>query len=454
MTKLILLTSLTALFACQEETKTPPPTPAPATKIHFTNELFPHKIHDESCQKESPKAIIGGVQAYLLQEDLGLQLTPAPKMTATTLGMSTAAVRATTYGLELFQEYLPSGVSLPMRTTQNPKPLKICRSQAFPQRTYEAALATTVTLLNNARESYVTLAGAKEIPPSNLHIFPKISVSRGSEDENNHNNIKARIIADNAAFSYSNGRSHFYIFPRSLEALEADFFADFDLWESPFVMNHEFGHLVFDSYFYDEGPAHHTLYKECFKRQHFPKDSSEFMGSNDIMSAFNEAFADLLSQYLQDREPSTELEGHTCLEKTRSIVSPDFNDGRLKELTEYNLTEFTLNLSSSTLSCQTTDLSDVHHMGAIIAHSFHFMLSTQDLTNRVKAEVLLQWLTIISQEKHSLQTGTQEAITRKVYGYFITAIKEKTPLTMDHCEAFKTKAPFIYHSNLCEELIN
>ena len=430
---------LTSASACQEEPKKNTPE-KPVVAIEFTNQLYNHKFSDIECQSGTSNYDVPGLTAIVAKSGLLTQLE-SPIIQTTINGATSRHTAATTHSYrieEIVSNSFPKSIE---QKILRPKALRICREYSTPERkTYESAAISTITLLNQAYESYAGTKGSIALRKAVLHIFPHIIFTKktpGTPDS-----FSKQYITDNAAFQLKANQPIFYIFPRSIDALSNGFFTEFDLWESPFVIFHEFGHLIFDTHTnYNDGQD--RLYSKCF--------TSSQQTMPILLDAVNEAFADLMSFYLQE-DNSLSLAGHTCLEFTRDINKDEFNDGTPKIFTEQVWNSFNSPLPEVGLPCNITNFKDIHHMGALIAHTFHKLTSVNISDKATKANIMMAWVISMRNIVRTHNSSEKELII-KVYQLLLNTIEKYKRVDQNLCQKIEQLVPYLTEQIECPQML-
>lgn len=342
-------------------------------------------------------------------------------------------------------------------------------SGPYTQNSIEGIALSSIFNLEKAGFFYKSLAGSKDVKRSYLFILPKVEriykfeyESGFPEDvrakmrEDREPDEVSKVIADNASYSFYEINNEvvpvFSVFPDSEDQGEI-LFGGMKLWNSSFVLGHEYGHHVFWTHTPSSSQAFMlTVFaKQGFRRQERPKfenyieknmrDNKYWFfdmfveantsnrryyslhgnrnnGAAELShSAINEAFADLFGYYSIGAEEGF-AENMGCFRKDREVESKRFRNGDIKILDENNLLSFLykhLNADDNSDGCRFS-YDDNHIIGAIFAHGFDKLLSiktgssSEDKKATSKAEYLLRWLDSYLDQASKIENPTGEDV--------------------------------------------
>lgn len=141
------------------------------------------------------------------------------------------------------------------------------------------------------------------------------------------------------------------------------------LWESPFVLAHEYGHHIemtrLGSSFAGALGLMWDPISHGFAREGLAGSTSDQQASK-VLGALSEGFADLLAYYAL-RGDTTSLVGLPCLGQNRDVSRPVFADGAEKSLTNTRLAILIGESEDLATGCGIPRYSDIHVVGAILA---------------------------------------------------------------------------------------
>ncbi|MDD1422516.1 hypothetical protein MEO40_26085, partial [Dolichospermum sp. ST_sed1] len=304
----------------------------------------------------------------------------------------------------------------------------ICKDDFQYSRTsVEAVALTTARYVDQTWQYYQSLSGSnKNLPQVELNIFPKVGEFYKDLPVEIFNFDEITVYTtDNLAFRPYPPEGNnkyiptFYAFPTGSNTLLSDTKTfNAHLWESEFILSHEFGHFVL--FEHSNINSHINM-----ASAHVKKDIKEFRhGSQKLKNisleqlgiksstseiadrkvdfithwgAINEGYADLFAYYGNKLTPGL-LNGLECLQKTREVTSHDFfKIEHKKTFSLENYDKFVSTTASVPLKhCEAgVDLQAIHSFGAIIAYGVNLIFSNsqyaQDSSHIKLGELLLKW---------------------------------------------------------------
>jgi hypothetical protein len=226
---------------------------------------------------------------------------------------------------------------------------------------------------------------------------------------------------DNAAFGLVGdsvaARPAFVVFPKSADREAEEPQDSFpSLWETPWVMSHEFAHHVFYTIVERHlNAAARNVYTTAEFGPNvtaFPHDLASTTSVESMarfeMDAINEGFADLFG-FLSQGETSLDLAISPCLKAARAVDHANFGDETPKAFTTAIMD---LLGQPTSKPCdarnnynQTPNLADVHTVGAIFAHGMFRMLLVSRAEAEARSRLVPAWLNEFRQE--SLRLGNK-----------------------------------------------
>ncbi len=245
---------------------------------------------------------------------------------------------------------LPSNNAVGWRQVSSGTPLKACRSAMAPARdSLEHLALSAIAAIESA-----SLALKPLLPPDT--VIPAIAVMVTPRFEslwlpwimNGKNVTYEQVLGDNLAYFPPTSETPPYIalLPKRKSSSET-----LRLWESSFVISHEFGHHI----------------ERSLALDHFDEQRSH------MRIAASEGFADIMA-YASLGMSSRALKGIPCIGADRSPELPEFNTGMAKIISKSLLTR--LSDASGMMfqefetmeNCQGTLPHSPHGLGAIFAH--------------------------------------------------------------------------------------
>lgn len=244
--------------------------------------------------------------------------------------------------------------------------LRVCNDGfAYDRKSIETVALTSAHYLDLAHRKYMQLKEpAAETPPQLLlNVLPVFADVYDNYVENGQSKVKKEYLVHNLA--YYSSKKMIIVFP---ESVERDQSLPGYLWESQFVLGHEYGHhveqlrtgLLTSHLGIDWNPITHSW--EDLNVSGSGGTSTEF---TQILGSVSEGFADLLSFYAEGGTAYS-LSGIPNLGPNRDIRISTFANGDDKVLT---LDRFNLLTERTQPRDRGSDgmYSDIHTGGAILA---------------------------------------------------------------------------------------
>lgn len=339
-----------------------------------------YALDDEACQRggaPSEFALTSStVHALKGQQVVPLQVALTGLVSGDSL--KSPAVAKTTWG----EEYLRScdyttragrdclddeGQPLGWVRTQAGSPLRVCsRGRTYNRESYEGVALTSLYHIQKADFRYRALAEPRaDLPKITLSVLPHFIDEFEHYQINGNERRLRRYITGNMA--YFNTPAMIAVFPEDAATHKED---RAFLWESAFVLGHEYGHHIdfarnrrrYQSIGLKWDPAIHGF----ADLKALNATGNAYSDRSAIVGAAAEAFADLLAYYAEGGS-SLSLIGLPCFGVNRDISLKSFANGDDKVLTEDRLS-LLLGYSKPDLSdCGTPNYQDIHVAGAILA---------------------------------------------------------------------------------------
>ena len=353
-----MLTIIAAvLCSCQRPTRSAPE-PPPELPPVVSNRYF---LYDDACQARQSSTDDGSpTQIYLTDFEQPLDLDAAQQ------SLRTKLIDSTSYG-QTYQRrchfYSQQGSYCldrdfrPMKWTKIDKSggmLRICDTeQDYPRESFEHVALVTALHLQKAQRFFASSTG-QDVPSMALLVMPFFRTIHTDQQGELQQRLRYRNII-------------YYPASKTLVVLpDSDNFYGRGLWESAFIIAHEFAHhaqfatrskwetsLAADR---DLGgdKQHHRLPNNATKRS---------------LEAFLEGWADLYAFYAEAENPA-DIISYPCFGYNRDIANPVFADRSLKVITPDIVAGFYAGTSTA-VSCVRPDFSDTHTIGAALAHHLH-----------------------------------------------------------------------------------
>ena len=236
--------------------------------------------------------------------------------------------------------------------------LRICdREQSYPRESFEHVALVTALHLQKAQRFFTRSTG-QDVPNMSLLVLPFFRTLYTDKQDEQQQRVMYRNII-------------YYPASKSLAVLpDSDNFHGRGLWESSFIIAHEFAH---HAQFAGRPKWETTLAADGG----LPGDKRHLKlphnTSKRSIEAFLEGWADLYAFYAEGENPS-DIISYPCFGYNRDIANPVFADGSRKVITPAVVTAFYAGDSTSS-SCVRPDFSDTHIIGAALAHYLHRIVS-------------------------------------------------------------------------------
>jgi hypothetical protein len=274
------------------------------------------------------------------------------------------------------------------------EPMKLCQSGAPPLRhSYEAVASSLVLNIQRAADRVEkVLDGGVQLGRVVVDLLPTYETRAITAQRDR---AWVRFITDNLSYTVSS--QTITVFPESQQRM-AQSSGQPRLWESAFVVAHEYAHHVENQLFANLTQKLNIQWNE-FEHQFLvgPKDLRE--GANAkvafFVTAMSEAFADLLALYVNDGSAKS-ISEFRQLGDNRDPKALYYRDGNLEKRLNATLIKSISNQFDQQHDTQSFAV-DAHEVGAVVAHVLHSvwqrLLPTQNSANssEQKFRVLLAW---------------------------------------------------------------
>ena len=341
----ILYISIVAVIGACQQSERPE---APATIQPVDNSQY--FLYDSSCQQQSLQEI----QLITTDDDAGLL-----RLKSDASSLQTNLIAKTIYG-ETYHRYchlyddhggqrcLDSNLNIApwVKVAGSGKELRLCPIDGnYPEDSFEYVAVASAYYLQRAQEFFARSIG-DSLPQMNLLILPFFQTVYQQDG----------VLQDN--FLYNN----IMYFPagRNLAVLpEPRNHQGASLWDSSFVLAHEF--------------AHHVQ----FAQMHSTLTNLAALGHSPYrrgLEAFLEGWADVFAYY-SEGESSHNVTHYPCLGDNRDVARAYFSDGRAKIVDRRTLANYTNPRHQLPSSCGETNFNSSHTIGAVFAHHIHTIVS-------------------------------------------------------------------------------
>ena len=368
-----------------------------------------YTLADPDCQIDTTPVQL---QDTVLSRWTGLSLT-SDRITlnkvSSGVSLTSSPIASTNYGLELTRICDPTyskvgkacrneagtPVGVFSQTRNKGGYLRVCQSQStFNRDTYEAAALSGIHYINGAHQSYLEFAGPEakieRIDLSTLPIFR--TIYKDSPTQEGPRNLGVYFVNN---LAYMPDSKMIVIFPESSKSGKSNTGA---LWESPFVLAHEYGHHVelqisgdfFQRYQTEWNPLEHTfagsLMDPASKYALSDKTQSE-QNALRLQTAVSEGFADLLAFYAVTGDSSS-IVGLPCFGYNRDPSNSQYRNGSAKILDLAALSAFFTaekndilaanSLAAQESPCDQPPNAEAHTIGGLLAHGIQRIFNDMD----------------------------------------------------------------------------
>ena len=288
--------------------------------------------------------------------------------------------------------------------------LRICDTeQQYPRESFERVALVTALHLQKAQRFFASSIG-QDLPGMSLLVMPFFrTVYTDKEGELQQQLMYRNII--------------YYTASKSLAVLpDSDNFYGRGLWESAFIIAHEFAHHVQ----FATRPKWETNLaadKGMGGDKHHPRLPRN--ATKRSLEAFLEGWADLFAFYAEGENPS-DIISYPCFGYNRDIANPVFADRSFKVITSDIVAGFYAGTSTSS-SCVRPDFSDAHTIGAVLAHHLHRIVSfvlrswSETPSPAVKYRYLHSWLSAVFAQVQD--KGSDNDLLRTIIAAIFQAIE-------------------------------
>ncbi len=301
--------------------------------------------------------------------------------------------------------------------------LRVCKDgHAYGRTTYEGVALTSSYFINAAYDKYRALAepGAP-VTPIRLSVLPTFIDYFDHFPQGNRLYRARTFITHNLA--YFPGSTMIVVFPE--EKARAATSPGF-LWESGFVLAHEYGHHI-------DAMRHAVQFRAMGltwnPRTHSFDDEAALTGGNgrdteraQLQGALAEGFADLLAYYV-DGGSGRSLVGLPDLGYNRNVGTTTFSNGDEKILTPDRLKDLLHSRAGSSAGTPLQNelsYADIHTVGAVLAHTVDQFLARLALTDTAitpgspadinrRYQLALAWMDVVVAAQVRLPDGASGA---------------------------------------------
>jgi len=366
------------------------------------------------------------------------------------------------------------------------QPLRLCRTTAdYPRDSYEGVAVTAAQYIENAAASFAragafSTTAARPLPQVELLVLPTFKSTYENYVENGERAQRLMFVTNNLAYfpASTEGNSAgplISVFP--LSAVKAKELNG-ALWESPFVLAHEYGHHM------EYGPAGGSLTAEDEQNglswdplRHGWRDTTPDgaaladgeTAASQLAGALSEGFADLAGWYTVGGSDQS-VRGLDCIGFNRNLAQSAFRDGTPKVLTPEILARLTGDTTptnsaragqaadaghgfaalqnSSIRDCERPNFGQIHTVGAIFAHQLDKLFSeiakstllttaASSGEHAARMALALDWMHAQRRLRKAPATATPEEVAKlslKAIGTALSVVTDKALERVDGAE--------------------
>lgn len=330
-----------------------------------------------------------------------------------------------------------------------------CQNQELERESLEHVALDAISTLDKSIFMLSTIGLFEPVAAIEVYAHPTLETTTNvyaNEDRSTILYTETQTMTDNA-FYYNNG---LYFIPHSKDYKDYVGSRHIDFWEIPFVASHEYGHHLFNTFFYGNGKKKSfkdAIDHACFTGRELMVelfDSQEAQAAREItvetvLGAFNEGFADLFAQYSLDKASSS-LVGVIGFEVEREVESIFLASGRAKVFTDFEAQAF-----FSTVELDRRDpkspYQEIHTVGAIFASIFNQVLEKGELSHPQRLTVVINWLKLMNAHFAVNSQLAPNEFTLTVINDFISSVTNVmgvAELNEAQQEFLKTAVPFYF----------
>ena len=278
--------------------------------------------------------------------------------------------------------------------------VKICDDQKIERKSGEHVAINVISTLSKSFQALADIGESLAMAQVEVYSHPSVAEIEQvfDNDTKQMKSNKLEYMTDNA-FYYNKG---IYFIPHSKMYIDFVGEAHVNFWEIPFIASHEYGHMVFETFFprgtkklslREQAKELNCISGDWHKRQSPPKfeKGQRVLSHEEILGAFNEGFADMFAYYTLDSK-MVSLKNVPWFEGEREVDSLFFGNGDRKVYNKYVADIF---FSSTELGYRDagSTFQDGHTIGAIFAANINdFMNKVGATTQKAKLKISINWL--------------------------------------------------------------
>lgn len=319
-----------------------------------------------------------------------------------------------------------------------PRKITLCADiDQYDKGTIESAALNAAYYITKTNTKFRAAVTDIKIRPITLNISPSILQSNIVLNHLGEKVKESSYWTDNALYAPATETITFL--PHSQEMRKMGLSVNF--WEVPMIASHEYGHHIHQAIF----PYQANLSIGCFdhlKKKAKSKNKSFGFRSvelDDVMTAYNEAFADLISFYTLDEEERG-VQGVKCLEVTRDVGSSTLIDGKSKVLSKGVINTFFSFIDQYT-SCDSPSFQEVHILGASLAYSMNQFMNSITPSKAEKLQIMVNWVKDLKANHQKFKEHYPQKYFEETMSLFVDKNLDRFRTLDEGCLAVKTYLP-------------
>lgn len=321
----------------------------------------------------------------------------------------------------------------------------------YAQETVESAGLNAAHFIKKTYTNFTSAVKELNILPVTINISPSIIQSKITKNANGESIKESQYWTDNAI--YTPALMSITFLPHSHEMKQLGLNVNF--WEVPMIASHEYGHHIFQTIYQSKDAGVSSI--GCFghlkeKKISLNKDSKfRVVKPEEVMIAYNEAFADLISYYTLGQEERS-VKGIKCLQVTRDVGSSTLVNGKKKVLNKDVIQTYFSHFEDYS-NCDEPSFQENHVLGAILAHSMNSFMGNWTFSNDEKLRVLVKWVEYLRENRPKLRILGAQNFFHRSFSAFIEITLEhfdRSP-NAETCKAVQRNFPGVKFDE-CESI--
>lgn len=354
-------------------------------------------------------------------------------------------ISETLYGEET--DWLAADKGFYVEKIKTPKNVFVCPEEVnYERESIEAAALNTSYFIKKTNLKFTSLAPEIDVTPITLNIAPLITQSYLYKGGDGNTYKDSSYMTDNAFYMPAHKSVTFLPHSKFLKAFQLKM----NYWEVPMVASHEYGHHLFQMIYKYEylntlhdhhgcfGPVQKKKAKTATKRFDARK-----VKIDDVVNAYNEGFADLVSFYTLD-PLERGVRNVKCLEVSRDVESAVFYNEKQKIFSKEAVRSFFSPYDESASEvCEDISYQSIHAFGAVMAYSMNTFLSGLTNSDDEKLLAVVEWVKFLRTERKKLLLAKPENYFKLTMDEFIRMSAKRFEADFDKelCQKIDTIFP-------------